>query len=91
MRTYGKTVCASLGILLVLTSVVGVFLVYLGPWRTCPDVGNSMGYEATSGDIGLLGVSIIVLVVGIVFLAISMSMRRARIPSDAAGHFGKLN
>lgn len=91
MRAYRKTVYATLGILLVLASVVGVFLVYLGPWRTCPDVENFMGCEATSGDIGLLGVSILILVVGTVFLAISMSMRRNQIPSDAAGHFGKLS
>jgi len=88
MRAYRKTAYATLGILLVLVSVVGVLLVYLGPWRSCPEADNNMGCPGTSGDVGLLGVAVIVLVVGIVFLAISVSMRKAVVPSGAAGPFG---
>ena len=91
MRSNLKTIFAILGTLLVIASVVGVFLVYLGPWRTCPDVGNNMGCEATPGDIGLLGVSILVFIVGTIFIAISMSLKGKKISSDSAEPFGELN
>lgn len=91
MGSHGKTACASLGVLLLLAGAVGVFLVYLGPWRSCPEIDNSMGCPGTPGDIGLLGVVVLVLIGGLVLLAISMGMKRERIPSDAAGHFGTFN
>lgn len=47
-----------------------------------------MGCPGTPGDVDLLGVAVIVLVAGIVFLAISVSMRKEIVPSDAAGPFG---
>lgn len=88
MRACRKTVYATLGILLVLVSVAGVPLVYLGPWRSCPEADNNMGCPGTPGDVGLLGVAVIVLVAGIMLLAISVSMRKEIVPSDAAGPFG---
>lgn len=47
-----------------------------------------MGCPGTSGDIALLGVAVIVLAAGIVLLAITVSIRKEIIPSDAAGPFG---
>lgn len=44
---------------------------------------------ATGSDQGLLGMAVLVLMVGIVLLAMSISIRREQIPSDAAGPFGK--
>ena len=90
MRAYRKTMYATLGILLVLLSVVGVPVVYLGPWRSCPAADNNMGCPGTSGDVGLLGVAVIVLAAGIGFLAISASMRKEKVPSDTAEPFGDL-
>lgn len=81
---------ATLGLLLTLAGAVGSFVVFLQPWRSCPEIDDSSaGCPATSSDLTLLGLAISVLLVGVAFLV--MSARPVRIPSDAAGHFGKLN
>ena len=61
---------------------------YLGPKGSWQEADNNMGCPGTSGDIGLLGVAVIVLAAGIVLMAISVSIRNEIIPSDAAGPFG---
>lgn len=90
MRIYGKTVCATAGILLVMASLAGIVLVYLGPWRSCSETSVSYGCPGTPNDVGLLGFAVVVLVVGIVFIAASLSLREKMIPFDAVGPFKKL-
>lgn len=77
---------------LTLAGVAGGFVMFLHPWRSCPEIDDSSaGCPATRSDQGLLGVAVLVLLVGIVLLALFMSIWRERIPSDAAGSFGTLH
>lgn len=79
-----------LGLLLTLAGAAGGFVMFLQPWRSCPEIDDSSaGCPATSNDVGLLGLAISVLLVGVSFLI--MSRRSERIPLDAAGPFGKLD
>ena len=90
MRSSRKTVYAILGTVLTLAGVAGGFVMFLQPWRSCPEIDDSSaGCPAAGSDQGLLGAAVLVLMVGIVLLAISMSMRREQIPSDTAGTFGR--
>lgn len=90
MKASRQAVYATLGLLLTLAGGGGSFVVFLQPWRSCPEIDDSSaGCPATSSDLALLGLAISVLLVGIVLLVVSM--RPERIPSDAAGHFGKLS
>ena len=90
MRSSRKTVYATLGTVLTLAGLAGGFVMFLQPWRSCPEIDDSSaGCPATGSDQGLLGVAVLVLMVGILLLAISISIRREQIPSDAAGPFGK--
>ena len=90
MKVSSKAVFTTLGILLTLAGAVGSVVMFLQPWRSCPEIDDSSaGCPATSNALALLGLAVAVLLVGIAFLI--MSMRRERIPSDAAGPFGKLD
>ena len=90
MRPFRKTLYAVLGTMLTFAGVAGGFVMFLQPWRSCPEIDDSSaGCPATGSDQGLLGVAVLVLSVEIVLLAMSISIRREQIPSDAAGPFGK--
>jgi hypothetical protein len=90
MKFSRKTMYATWGPLLTLAGVVGGFVMFLQPWRSCPEIDDSSaGCPATSGDTALFGLAIAVLLAGIAFLI--MSRTPERIPLDAAGPFGKLN
>lgn len=90
MSASRKTLYAALGTVLTLAGVAGGFVMFLQPWGSCPEIDNSSaGCPATGSDQGLLGVAVLVLLVGIVLLAMSISIRREQIPSDAAGPDGK--
>lgn len=92
MRAHRKAIFATIGSLLVLVGVVGGFVMFLQPWRSCPEIDDSSaGCPATGIDLTLLGVSLLVAMLGIVFLAISISSRREMLPPEAAGPFGKFD
>lgn len=92
MKVNRKTVAASLGTLLVLAGTAGIFVMFLQPWRSCPEIDDtSAGCLSTGSHQGLFGVAILALVAGIVLLAVSLSIRRERVPSDAAEPFGKFD
>lgn len=79
----------TLGFLLVVTGAAGSFVMFLQPWRSCPEIDDSSaGCPATTGDLGLLGLAIAVLLAGVALLV--MSARPERIPLEAADPFGKL-
>lgn len=89
MKVYRKTVVATLGALLLLAGAAGSFVMFSQPWRSCPEIDHtSAGCLSTGSNQGLFGVAVLVLMVGMVLLAVSISMRRARLASDAAGPFG---
>lgn len=80
---------AVLGLLLTISGAVGSVVVFLQPWRTCPEIDDSSGgCPPTSGDQAVLVLALFILLVGVVLLA--RSMRTARLPTDAAGPFGRL-
>lgn len=91
MKASRKTVYATLGTLLTLAGAVGSYVIFLQPWTNCIGIdGRSASCTATPNGPGLqLGLALFVLIMGIVLLAMSISIRRKRIPSDAAGPFGK--
>ena len=90
MRVSKRIAVATLGLLLSLAGVVGSFVIFLQPWRSSPAIDDgSAGCPAAPNDLALLGLALFILLVGIVFLI--ASMRRARIPSDAAGPYRSLN
>lgn len=90
MKVSRKAVYATLGLLLTLAGVAGSFVMFLQPWRSCPEIDDSSaGCPATSSDTALLGLAISALLVGIAFLI--MSRKPERIPPEAAGPFGKLD
>jgi hypothetical protein len=95
MRVSRKTGYATLGTLLTIAGVIGSYVMLLQPWTNCLGIdGRSASCQATPSDPGvglLLGLALFVLVTGIIVLAASISIRRERIPSDAAGPFGKLD
>lgn len=92
MTVNRKTVVASLGTLLVLAGVAGGFVMFSQPWRNCPEIDDtSAGCLSTGSNQGLFGVAVLLLMVGIVLLAVSLSIRRERVPSDAAEPFGKFD
>jgi hypothetical protein len=83
-------VYAVLGLLLTMTGSVGSFVVFLQPWRSCPEIeDSSAGCPATSSDQALLGLAFFVLLIGVVLLV--KSLKPERLPSHAAGPFGKLS
>lgn len=88
MRTSRKTRYATLGIVLTLVGVAGGFLMFLQPWRSCPEIDDSSaGCPATGSDQGLLAVAVLVLMVGIVLLAMSVSTKREQVQAGTAGPF----
>lgn len=92
MKAYGNTVVATLGTLLLLAGVAGGLVMFSQPWRSCPEIDDtSAGCLSTGSNQGLFGVAVLVLMVGIVLLAESISMRQERVPSDAAGPFGSFD
>lgn len=92
MSASRKTLYAALGTVLTFAGVAGGFVIFLQPWRRCPEIDDSSaGCPASGGDQGLLGIAVLVLMGGIVLLAMSISIGRELIPSDAARPFGKFN
>lgn len=90
MKASGKAAFVTLGLLLTLAGSAGGVVMFLQPWRSCPEIDDSSaGCPSTSGDLGLLGRAIAVLLAGVAFLV--MSTKRERIPLDAAGPFGRLD
>lgn len=90
MKASKNIVYMTLGLLLTLAGAAGGFVMFLQPWRSCPEIDDSSaGCPATSGDTSLLDLAIAVLLVGVGFLI--MSRKPERIPLDAAGPFGKLD
>ena len=90
MKVSRKAVYVTLGLLLTLAGAASGFVMFMQPWRSCPEIDDSSaGCPATSDDTALLGLAIAVLLVGIAFLI--MSRKPERIPLDAAGPFGKLD
>lgn len=90
MHSFRKTIYVTLGVLFVLLGVVGSFVMFLQPWRSCPEIDDSSaGCPATSDDTALLGLAIAVLLAGIALLI--MSLKSERIPLESAGPWGKLN
>lgn len=80
----------ALGILFVLSGAGGSVVMFLQPWRSCPEIDDSSaGCPATSTDTALLGLAIAVMLAGIAFLI--MSQKSARIPLESAGPWGKLS
>jgi hypothetical protein len=80
----------ALGFLLTISGAVGSVVVFLQPWRNCPEIDDSSaGCPATSTDQALLVLAFFILVVGVILLV--KSMKPERVSSDALGHFGKLN
>lgn len=81
---------AFLGFLLTVTGAVGSVVGFLQPWRSCPEIDDSSaGCPATSSDQALLAVALFILLVGVILLV--KSLKPERLPSDAAGHFGKIS
>ena len=69
MHSFRKTIYVTLGVLFVLLGVVGSFVMFLQPWRSCPEIDDSSaGCPATSDDTALLGLAIAVLLAGIALL-----------------------
>lgn len=80
---------AVLGILLTVVGAVGSFVVFLQPWRSCPEIDDSSaGCPATPNDQALLALALFILLGGVVLLV--KSMKPERLSSDAVGHFRKL-
>lgn len=80
---------AVLGLLLTVGGAVGSFVVFLQPWRSCPEIDDSSaGCPTTANDQALLALALFILLVGVVLLV--KSMKPERLSSDAAGHFRKL-
>ncbi|PCC28045.1 hypothetical protein CIK76_14410 [Glutamicibacter sp. BW80] len=78
-----------LGLLLTLAGTASSFVMFLQPWRRCPEIDDSSaGCPATSNDTALFGLAIAVLLLGVALLI--MSGKPQRIPLEAAGPFGKL-
>jgi hypothetical protein len=85
-----KIVFAVLGLLLTVVGSVGSFVVFLQPWRSCPNIDDSSaGCPTTSSDQALMGLALFILLVGVVFLV--KSLKPERVSSDAAGPFWKLS
>lgn len=79
---------AALGLLLTLSGAVGSVVVFLQPWRSCPEIDDSSaGCPPTSGDQALLVLALFILLIGVLLLV--KSMKTVRLPSDAAGPFGR--
>ncbi len=77
MTSSKKTTFAVLGLLLTMCGAVGGFVVFLQPWRSCPDIDDSSaGCPATSGDQVLLILALFILIVGALFLVMSMKPER---------------
>lgn len=90
MKASKNIVYMTLGLLLTLAGAAGGFVMFLQPWRSCPEIDDSSaGCPATSSDTALLGLAIAVFLFGIAFLI--MSRKPELIPLDAAGPFGKLD
>lgn len=90
MRISKKAVYFSLGLLLTLSGGVGSFVMFLQPWRSCPEIDDSSaGCPPTSVDSALLGLAIVLFATGIVLLF--LSNRAERIGSEMAGPFGNLS
>lgn len=89
MSSSRKTVYTVLGLALTVAGAVGGFVVFLQPWRSCPEIDDSSaGCPPTSSDQALLALALFVLLVGVVLLV--KSIKPTRLPSDAAARFGKL-
>lgn len=90
MNGSGKIVYAVLGLLLTIVGGVGSFVVFLQPWRSCPEIDDSSaGCPATYSDQALMGLALFILLVGVVLLV--KSLKPERVSSDAAGPFRKLS
>jgi hypothetical protein len=90
MKVSRKTVYAVLGLILSVVGAAGSFVVFLQPWRSCPEIDDSSaGCPATSSDQALLALALFILLVGVVLLV--KSLKPERLSSDAAGHFKKLS
>lgn len=90
MKAAGKTLYATWGTVLTLAGAAGAFVMFLQPWRSCPEIDDSSaGCPATGSDIGLLGVAVLVLMVGIVLLIMSVSFKQGQVASNDAGPYGK--
>lgn len=88
MSVSKKTVHAVLGLLLTLSGAVGSFVVFLQPWRSCPEIDDSSaGCPATPSDQALLALALFILLVGVVLLV--KSMKPTRLQADAADRFGE--
>lgn len=90
MKNSRNTVYVALGLLLTLAGAVGSFVMFVQPWRSCPEIDDSSaGCPATSIDTVLLALALAVLFLGVALLI--MSRKPQRIPLEAAGPFGKLD
>lgn len=79
----------TVGLVLGMVGAASSFIMFLQPWRSCPEIDDSSaGCPATESDLALFGLAIALLLVGVAFLI--MAARPEHIPSEAAGSFGKL-
>lgn len=89
MSSSGRVIYRALGLVLTISGAVGGFVVFLQPWRSCPEIDDSSaGCPATPDDQALLGIALFVLVVGVVLLVKPMAFDH--LPPDAAGRFGEI-
>ncbi|MFY9678937.1 hypothetical protein [Glutamicibacter protophormiae] len=80
----------SLAALLALLGAVGGIVMFLQPWRSCPEVDDSSaGCPAASGDLALLGLAVAAMVVGLV-LWLAALPRHPKITGELAAPFGAL-
>lgn len=85
-----KTIQLYLGLALICAGGLGSVVMFLQPWRSCPEIDDSYaGCPATSHDSTLLGFALAVFVAGIVLLTVSS--RPVKVSSDEIGPFGKLD
>lgn len=85
-----KTIRLYLGLVLICAGGLGSGVMFLQPWRSCPEIDDSSaGCPATSQDSTLLGFALAVFAAGIVLLI--MSSRPVKVSPDEIGQFGKLD
>mgnify|MGYP007125786694 CR=1 FL=1 len=79
-----------LAALLTLLGAVGGIVMFLQPWRSCPEIDDSSaGCPATESDLALLGLAVAAMLIGLV-LWIAAVPRYQRITCEFAAPFGAL-
>lgn len=79
-----------LATLLTLLGAAGSVIMFLQPWRSCPEIdGSSAGCPATERDLALLGLAVAAMLIGLV-LWIAVIPRHQRITGEFAAPFGAL-